>query len=181
MFSLVQMWGIWGNGPCLPHSYYSMPWVLPALQSFPCVPLHLYKSPRWNGGEERTGGCEQACLLSTCPLPAFWATQVSSSFCPSPPHAARPVSWRYWSLPQPAGRRRTLGDLYAISWRQGAYLGVFLPIRCSEPDPASACIPLLQDCLCLLHVKNGDLVCTMCVSACMFGRREPGVFLDLGP
>ena len=106
---------------------------------------------------------------------------LTSSFCPSPPHAARPVSWRYWSLPQPAGRRQTLGDLYAISWRQGAYLGVFLPIRCSEPDPASACIPLLQDCLCLLHVKNGDLVCTMCVSACMFGRREPGVFLDRGP
>uniref|UniRef100_A0A4X1UCG6 SH3 and PX domains 2B n=1 Tax=Sus scrofa TaxID=9823 RepID=A0A4X1UCG6_PIG len=51
------------------------------------------------------------------------------------------VSWRYWSLPRPMGRRRTLGDLYAISWRQGAYLGVFVPIGYSEPGP---CI-----CMCL--------------------------------
>lgn len=66
---------------------------------------------------------------------------LTSAFCPSPPHAARPVSWRYWSLPRPMGRRRTLGDLYAISWRQGAYLGVFVPIGYSEPGP---CI-----CMCL--------------------------------
>lgn len=55
------------------------------------------------------------------------------------------------------------------------------PFGCSELDPASACAPLLQDCLCLLHVRNSDLVCTTCVLACMFGRREPAVFLDLGP
>ena len=48
------------------------------------------------------------CFLLTC------------AFSASPPHAACPVSWRYWSLPRPVGRRRTLGDLYAISWRQGA-------------------------------------------------------------
>ena len=85
---------------------------------------------------------------------------LTSAFCPSPPHAAHPVSWKYWSLPRPMGRRRTLGDLYAISWRQGAYLGVFLPARYSEPGP---CICMLWDCPCLLHVRNGDLVCTMCV------------------
>jgi hypothetical protein len=52
---------------------------------------------------------------------------LCSHLCLLPPHAARPDSWRYWSLPRPVGRRRTLGDLYAISWRQGACLS-FLPI-----------------------------------------------------
>ena len=127
-------------------------------------------APKWQ--------CVLGAAFASKPWKCFLLT---SSFCPSPPHAARPVSWRYWSLPQPAGRRRTLGDLYAVSWRQGAYLGVSLPIRCSELDPVSACAPLPQDRLCPLHVRNGGLVCTMCVLACMFGRREPGVFLDLGP
>lgn len=60
------------------------------------------------------------------------------------------------------GRRRTLGDLYAISWRQGVYLQVFFPVQCLEQVPASACVPPLWDCLCLLHVRSSDLVCSMC-------------------
>lgn len=68
------------------------------------------------------------------------------------------------------GRRRTLGDLYAISWRQGVYLGVFFPVRCLEQVPTSACASLLWDCLCLLHVKNSALGCAMCVLACRFGE-----------
>lgn len=58
------------------------------------------------------------------PLPSA----LPSTCCP-------PVSWRYWSLPRPAGRRRTLGDLNAISWRPGACLGVSFPMWCWEPGP----------------------------------------------
>lgn len=128
-------------------------------------------APKW----ERVLGASFASRHWKCFL-------LTSAFCPSPPHAACPVSWRYWSLPRPVGRRRTLGDLYApVSWRQGACLGVFLHVGCSEPVPASACASLLWDCPCLLHVGNSDLTCTVCMLACRFGRREPGVFLGLGP
>lgn len=106
---------------------------------------------------------------------------LTSAFCPSPPHAACPVSWRYWSLPRPVGRRRTLGDLYAISWRQGVYLGVFFPCGVWSRVLASACASLLWDSLCLLHVRNSDLVCAVCVLACRFGRREPGGLYNVEP
>ncbi|XP_049564050.1 SH3 and PX domain-containing protein 2B isoform X2 [Orcinus orca] len=44
------------------------------------------------------------------------------------------VSWRYWSLPQPMGRRRTLGDLYAISWRQEEKYTVIYPYTARDQD-----------------------------------------------
>ncbi|XP_066888420.1 SH3 and PX domain-containing protein 2B isoform X3 [Kogia breviceps] len=44
------------------------------------------------------------------------------------------VSWRYWSLPQPMGRRRTLGDLYAISWRQEEKYIVIYPYTARDQD-----------------------------------------------
>lgn len=59
------------------------------------------------------------------------------------------VSWRYWSLPRPVGRRRTLGDLYAISWRPGADLGEFVRVLCLVPAPC-LCMPLYF-LPCLLH------------------------------
>lgn len=87
---------------------------------------------------------------------------LSSHLCllPFPPHAARPVSWRYWSLPRPAGRRRTLGDLYAISWRPGVCLGVCFPVRGWGLGP---CICTHLPALCLLHVRHSGLVCAVCV------------------
>ncbi|CAD7675523.1 unnamed protein product [Nyctereutes procyonoides] len=44
------------------------------------------------------------------------------------------VSWRYWSLPRPVGRRRTLGDLYAISWRQEEKYTVIYPYTARDQD-----------------------------------------------
>nr|XP_023422211.1 SH3 and PX domain-containing protein 2B isoform X1 [Cavia porcellus] len=44
------------------------------------------------------------------------------------------VSWRYWSLPRPTGRRRTLGDLYAISWRQEEKYTVIYPYTARDQD-----------------------------------------------
>lgn len=85
-----------------------------------------------------------------------------------PPHATWPVSWRYCSLPRSVGRRRTLGDLYAISWRQGAYPRRFLCIRCLTPSPCICMSSLLWDCPCLLHVKKkkkkNGLVNRVCTS-----------------
>ncbi|XP_046523535.1 SH3 and PX domain-containing protein 2B isoform X1 [Equus quagga] len=44
------------------------------------------------------------------------------------------VSWRYWSLPRPVGRRRTLGDLYAVSWRQEEKYTVIYPYTARDQD-----------------------------------------------
>ncbi|XP_008577952.1 PREDICTED: SH3 and PX domain-containing protein 2B isoform X3 [Galeopterus variegatus] len=44
------------------------------------------------------------------------------------------VSWRYWSLPRPMGRHRTLGDLYAISWRQEEKYTVIYPYTARDQD-----------------------------------------------
>lgn len=84
------------------------------------------------------------CFLLTC------------AFSASPPHAACPVSWRYWSLPRPVGRRRTLGDLYAISWRQGAYPVVFFHVRCLELGP----------CICMRLPVRGLPVPVACEKQC---------------
>lgn len=81
-----------------------------------------------------------------------------------PPHAIWPVSWRYCSLPRSMGRHRTLGDLYAISWRQGAYPQRSLCIWCLESSSCICMSSLLRDCPCLLHVKNHGLVDLVCTS-----------------
>ncbi|XP_026636128.1 SH3 and PX domain-containing protein 2B isoform X2 [Microtus ochrogaster] len=44
------------------------------------------------------------------------------------------VSWRYCSLPRSVGRRRTLGDLYAISWRQEEKYTVIYPYTARDQD-----------------------------------------------
>ncbi|XP_077908560.1 SH3 and PX domain-containing protein 2B isoform X1 [Ictidomys tridecemlineatus] len=44
------------------------------------------------------------------------------------------VSWRYWSLPRPVGRRRTLGDLYSSSWRQEEKYTVIYPYTARDQD-----------------------------------------------
>lgn len=99
---------------------------------------------------------------------------LTSAFCPSPPHAACPVSWRYWSLPRPVGRRRTLGDLYAISWRQGVYLGVSFPVGCLGPGPRVRMhICALPACACCM--RDTEPVRAVRVVACRFGWREPGL------
>nr|XP_045007478.1 SH3 and PX domain-containing protein 2B isoform X2 [Jaculus jaculus] len=44
------------------------------------------------------------------------------------------VSWRDCSLSQPAVRRRTLGDLYAVSWRQEEKYTVIYPYTARDQD-----------------------------------------------
>lgn len=122
------------------------------------------------------------CLVPPLPL---HIVVLSSHLCPLPflPHAAHPVSWRYWSLPRPVGRRRTLGDLYAISWRQGAYLGVFFPVWCLEPGPCTCMsLPALGPPVPVAcEKKRSHLSCVTCMLlACGFGRSEPWLFLGLG-
>lgn len=109
---------------------------------------------------------------------------LTSAFCPSPPHAARPVSWRYWSLPRPVCRRRTLGDLYAISWRQGCLRRCFLPRSGLGAGSLRLHAPPALGGLCLLHVRKGSCLCRVCVGMQVWeegawGLKFPGLRKDV--
>lgn len=100
------------------------------------------------------------------------------SFCPSPPCAARPVSWRYWSSAPAhvvaAGRWGTCG---AAAGAQGAYLELSSPFGVQNRILYLGMRPLLQagPPVPPLHVRNGGLVCTVCVGMYVW-EEGPGVF-----
>lgn len=123
-------------------------------------------APKW----ERALGTHFASRHWNCFL-------LTSAFCPSPLHAA------------PSSLMEVL---------------VFAPACGPPPDSgglvchqlASRCLPrsflpqfsVWSICMCLpalglpvpVHVRNSDLVCTVYVLACRFGRREPGLLLGQG-